>query len=144
MRIVVDTAIRALLPAVNDPTTAVHALDELEILVRELAGRDLEASLAQDDAGTVRLVWRAPGWADVLDLAFDEIRHNGAGSLQVVRRLRAALEDLLDATPDARHGAIREQLTRLDAAVLGAFGEESPERALAQVADRTGLGLPRR
>ena len=73
MRIVVDLTIRALSPAINDPTTAVQGLDVLGVLVRELAGRDLEASLARDAAGEVRLVWRSPSWEDVLDLAFDEI-----------------------------------------------------------------------
>jgi uncharacterized membrane protein len=144
MRIVVDTAIRALSLAVNDPTTAVHALDVLEVLVRELAGRELDASLARDDSGGLRLVWRTPGWDDVLDLAFDEIREYGASSVQVCRRLRAVLEDLLAATPDRRHAGIEEQLRQLDAAVFRAFPERSPERELARVADRTGLGLARR
>ncbi len=143
IRIVVDTAIRALSPAVNDPTTAVHALDVLEVLVAELAGRDLDASLARDGAGAVRVVWHSPSWDDVLDLAFDEIRGYGANSLQVARRLRAVLEDLLASTPPQRHAALREQLARLDAAVLTAYPAGSPERALAQVADRMGLGLGR-
>ena len=144
IRIVVDTAIRALSPAVNDPTTAVQALDVLEVLVRELAARDLEASLARDASGTLRLVWRSPGWDDLLDLAFDEIRGYGASSLQVCRRLRAVLEDLLAATPASRHAGIREHLRRLQADVLTGFPEGSPERELAQVPDRTGLGLARR
>ena len=143
IRIVVDTAIRALSPAVNDPTTAVHALDVLEVLVAELAGRDLDASLARDGAGAVRVVWHSPSWDDVLDLAFDEIRGYGANSLQVARRLRAVLEDMLASTPPQRHAALREQLARLDAAVLTAYPAGSPERALAQVADRMGLGLGR-
>jgi len=144
MRIVVDTAIRALSPAINDPTTAVHALDVLEVLVRELAGRDLELSLARDGAGDVRLVWRSPSWEDVLDLAFGEIRHYGAGSMQICRRLRAVLEDLLASTPRQRHPAIEAQLTRLDASVHGAFPAGSPELETALAADRTGLGLARR
>ena len=143
MRIVVDTTIRALSPAINDPTTAVQGLDVLGVLVRELAGRDLEASLVRDAAGEVRLVWRSPSWEDVLDLAFDEIRHYGAGSIQICRRLRALLDDLLTATPPERHAAIEAQLRRLDAAVLGAFPAGSPELETALVADRTGLGLAR-
>jgi hypothetical protein len=57
------------LAAVNDPTTAVHALDALDVLLRELAARDLDGSQACDRGGTVRLVWRTPSWADLLDLA---------------------------------------------------------------------------
>ena len=144
MRIVVDTAIRALSPAINDPTTAVHALDELEMLVRELAGYDLDGSLARDEAGQVRLVWRSPRWDDLLDLAFEEIREYGASSVQICRRMRAVLEDLLASTPDVRHAAINAHLRRLDATLRSAFPEGSPERETALVADRTGLGLGRR
>ena len=144
MRIVVDTAIRALSPAINDPTTAVQALDVLEVLVRELSGRDLEASLARDAAGDVRLVWPTPSWDDVLDLAFEEIRDYGAQSVQICRRLRAVLEDLLASTPPERHRAIETRLRRLDAAVQSAFPEGSPELATAMVADPTGLGRARR
>jgi uncharacterized membrane protein len=144
MRIVVDTAIRALSPAVNDPTTAVQALDVLEVLVRELSGRDLEASLARDAAGDVRLVWPSPSWDDVLDLAFAEIRHYGADSIQICRRVRVVLQDLLATTPAERHPAIEAQLQGLDAAVPSTFPDGSPEQATAMAADPTGLGRVRR
>ena len=111
--------------------------------LRELAGRDLDASLARDAAGDVRLVWPSPSWEDVLDLAFAEIRLYGAGSIQICRRLRAVLDDLLASTPAERHPAIEAQLLRLDAAVLSAFPDGSPEQATAMAADPTGLGLAR-
>ena len=143
LRIIVDTAIRALSPAVNDPTTAVQGIDVLEVMVREIAARDLEASVARDAAGNVRLVWRTPGWGDVLDLAFDEIRTYGAGSVQICRRLRAALEDLRAATAPSRHALIDVHLARLDASIASAHPAGSPERELAEIADRMGIGLRR-
>lgn len=143
IRIIVDTAIRALSPAVNDPTTAVHALDALEVIVREMAARDLERRTASDPGGAVRLVWRSSGWADTLDLAFDEIRAYGAPSVQVCRRLRALLEDLHAGTPAVRHAAVDEHLARLDASIAETFPPGSPELTLARVADRMGLGLAR-
>jgi uncharacterized membrane protein len=143
LRIIVDTAIRALSPAVNDPTTAANALDVLELVVRELAGRDLEASVARGPDGAVRVAWRSPSWPDLLDLAFDEIRSYGASSLQIARRLRAVLEDLRATTPPLRHPALDAQLDLLDAAVRAVHPEGSPERAAAQRADRLGLGLSR-
>lgn len=143
MRIIVDTAIRALSPAVNDPTTAVQGLDVLEVIVRELAGRDLDASFALDRGGEPRLVWRSPSWADVLDLAFDEIRAYGASSIQICRRMRAALGDLRASTAPLRHPLLDEHLARLDAAVAAAHADGSPDLALALVADRTGIGLAR-
>ncbi len=144
MRIVVDTAIRALSPAVNDPTTAVQGLDVLEPIVRELAGRDLGASFARGAGGAVRLVWPSPGWEDVLDLAFEEIRDYGASAVQICRRMRAALEDLRASSAPIRHAGIDTQLARLDASVAAAHGSDSPEAALARAADRTGIGLRRR
>jgi uncharacterized membrane protein len=144
MRIVVDTAIRALSPAVNDPTTAVQGIDVLEPIVRELAGRDLDASFVRGADGPVRLTWPSPDWEDVLDLAFDEIRAYGASAVQICRRMRAALEDLRATSTPSRHGAIDAQLARLDAAVVAAHGDDSPEAEVARVADRTGIGLARR
>jgi uncharacterized membrane protein len=143
LRIIVDTAIRALSPAVNDPTTAVHALDVLEPFVRDLAGRDLEASVARGPDGTARLAWRSPSWPDLLELAFSEIRFYGASSVQIARRLRAVLEDLRAATPPVRHPALDAQLALLDASVGAVHPAGSPEYAAARVADRLGLGLTR-
>jgi uncharacterized membrane protein len=140
IRIIVDTAIRALSPAVNDPTTAVHAIDALEPMIGQLAARDLEPRHLDREA-TTPLVWRAPSWEDFLDLAFEEIRAYGRDSIQVCRRLRAALTDLRASTPHARHAAIDARLARLDKTVQLAHPSASPDRALAAVADRTGLGL---
>ena len=82
--------------------------------------------------------------ADVLDLAFDEIREYGADALQVSRRMRAVLQDLRATTAPPRHAELDAHLARLDSAVMRAFPEGSPGRDTALVADRTGLGLARR
>jgi uncharacterized membrane protein len=143
IRMIVDTAIRALSPAVNDPTTAVHAIDALEVIVRELACRDLEDSFALDEQGVTRVAWPTPGWSDLLGLAFDEIRFYGAGAVQVMRRLRAALEDLRAATPLERHPAIETHLAWLEETVRRTVAPGSAEEAIAAQADRLGLGLAR-
>ena len=111
--------------------------------MRELAARDLGASLMLDLAGEVRVVWRAASWDEMLELAFGEIRSYGAPSVQVCRRLRAALEDLLSVTPAPRHPALEEQLERLDATLMRTYPAGAPELALSAGADRTGLGLVR-
>jgi uncharacterized membrane protein len=143
IRIIVDTAIRALSPAVNDPTTAVQAIDALEVIVRELAARDLEAPYARDRNGIVRVRWPAPDWDDLLDLAFDEIRAYGASSVQICRRLRAALADLRTSTPELRHGLIDVHRGRLAATIALAFPADSPDLPLARETDRMGLGRAR-
>jgi uncharacterized membrane protein len=75
IRLLVDIAIKALSPAVNDPTTAVQALDQIEDLLLRLGSRRLEIGALHDRAGTLRLVVPYPTWDDFLALAFDEIRY---------------------------------------------------------------------
>jgi uncharacterized membrane protein len=144
IRIIVDIAIRALSAAINDPTSAVQAIDALEPLIGELAARNLERSHALDSEAATRLVWRAPSWEDFLDLAFEEIRAYGRNSIQVCRRLRAALENLRAHTPPERRGAIEVHLARLGATVQLTYPSGSPDRSLAAVPDRIGLGLAQR
>ena len=73
MRLLVDIAIKALSPAINDPTTAVQAIDQIEDLLRRLAKCDLETCEAVDPEGIVRVIYQVPSWNDYLTLAFDEI-----------------------------------------------------------------------
>lgn len=109
-RQLVDIAERALSPSLNDPTTAVQALDRLGQLMLLLADRDIPAPARRDDDGVVRVVLPRPGWDDYVHLAFDEIRHHSEGSLQVSARLHAVLTALADAVPDERRPAIEDQL----------------------------------
>jgi uncharacterized membrane protein len=139
IRTIVDIALRALSPAVNDPTTAVQALDALESLLLRLAGRDLGGGHFHDTAGRVRVVYPAPDWDDLLDLACTEIRHYGAGAHQATRRLRALLVGLIEEAPSMRHAAVHAQLALLDDAVSRAHPDPA-ERAIARVADHVGLG----
>lgn len=144
IRAIVDIALRALSPAVNDPTTAVQALDGIDSLLSELGSRDLLSRAAVTDShGTLRLVYPTPSWADLLDLSLTEIRHYGASSPQIPRRLRALLEGLLATTPEARHADLGEQLGRLDAAVREAYPDPD-QRAFAARPDILGIGGGRR
>lgn len=93
-RQLVDIAERALSPAVNDPTTAVQAIDVLHDLLRMLAVRELPTGCWRDGAGHPRLVVPQYRFADFLDLAVGEIWHYGAGAAQVPARLAAMLADL--------------------------------------------------
>ena len=95
-RIIVDIAAKALSPAINDPTTAVLALDQIHRLLREVAGRQLDKGRVCDAAGKLRLAYRTPDWDDFVGLAVTEIRHFGRDSFQIVRRMRAMLESLIE------------------------------------------------
>ena len=142
IRAIVDTGLRALSPAVNDPTTAVQALDGLETLLIALAGRDLQRGRIADAEGRLRLLYPTPRWVELLDLAITEIRHYGADTPQIARRLRSLLLTLRATSPDLRHEAIDDQLARLDTAVQAAYPDPT-ERAHAQTPDHLGLGASR-
>jgi len=143
LRILVDIAIRALSPAINDPTTAVQAIDQIEDLLRRLNRIGLDSAHIRDSAGDLRLVLLLPSWEDYVALAFDEIRQYGATSIQVVRRLRSALAALVDTAPNAaRADVARRYLEQLDLGVdHSAFDTQDRHKALQE--DRQGLGLSR-
>jgi uncharacterized membrane protein len=137
-RQLVDIAEKALSPAINDPTTAVQCIDRLHDLLRRVAVRPMPSGRWGDDQGNLRLLVPQPTWDDYVHLAFDEIRHFGIASLQIPRRLRAALVDLKVAAPVERHGVLDSQLAALDAAVAREYGVPE-ERAMASGADPQGL-----
>jgi len=143
LRLLVDIGIRALSPAVNDPTTAVQTLDEIEDLLHRICTRNLEAGQFRDHRGVLRLVVPTPTWEDFLSLGFDEIRFFGATSLQVMRRLRAALFNLEAIAPPSRQGAIRRYIEHLDLTAKSAI-RDSEDLTTALQQDRQGLGLSRR
>ena len=93
LRVLVDVAIRALSPAVNDPTTATQVIDHLEDTVALLGatpGLDGRWEFHDED-DRLRVVMPAQRWEDFLALGVTEIREYGATSIQVMRRLRAML-----------------------------------------------------
>lgn len=144
LRLLVDIAIKALSPAINDPTTAVQALDQIEDLLRRLGRRALDAGCVMDEQGVLRLIFPTPTWEDYLSLAFDEIRQYGVGSVQVTRRLRSALLGLMDSVTEAeRKEVVRRYLQHLNLAVEHSV-LDAEDRAMALQEDRQGLGLSRR
>ena len=142
IRLLVDIAIRALSPAINDPTTAVQALDQIEDLLRRLGGRRLEIGAIHDGQCDLRLVTPHPSWEDFLALAFDEIRVYGASSVQVMRRMKALANDLIDFLPEERRKPVLRQQRRLNATIARSF-ETAEEKREASVEDRQGLGVTR-
>jgi uncharacterized membrane protein len=143
LRLLVDIAIRALSPAVNDPTTAVQALDQIEDLLRRLAICRIDAGYAHDQDGVLRVIYPMPTWGDYLSLAFDEIRQFGVTSVQVMRRLRTALVGIAEtAGTPGRAAQVVAYLQHLDR-VVEQSQLDTTDRVMARREDRQGLGLSR-
>lgn len=138
-RVIVDIAIRALSPAINDPTTAVMSIDQIHRLLLKLGRRDLGDGRIRDSAGQLRLAFPTPNWEDFVSLGVTEIRLCSGVSIQVLRRLRAMIDQLLEVLPAHRHEPLRAQLLLLDEAVDLNFPSELDRKA-ARTADYQGLG----
>jgi uncharacterized membrane protein len=141
LRLLVDIAIRALSPAINDPTTAVQAIDQIEDLLTRLAQCHLEIGAYRNSNGELRLVVPFPAWEDLLRLGLDEICSCGATSVQVMRRMNALMGDLIPHVPEERRPAIRYWQRRLESTVARSF-PDGEERMEASKEDRQGLGVP--
>ncbi|MGH8869147.1 MAG: DUF2254 domain-containing protein [Actinomycetes bacterium] len=142
LRILVDIAIRALSPAVNDPTTAIQLVDHVEEVIGVVGASPRPGQLAlADDEGRLRVLVPEHSWEQYLRLAVTEIRLYGKTSVQVCRRLRALLEDLCDKVPAAHRAAVEAELARLDATVERSF-DDPAERDFARTRDRQGIGGP--
>jgi uncharacterized membrane protein len=140
LRIIVDIAIRALSPAVNDPTTATQMINYLGAVLTDVGARELGSyGTLLDAGGHLRLAFRMRTWDDYLDLAVSEIRQYGRGSPQVCRRLRAMLADLEDTVLPVNRPAVRRELEVLDRTVRLSFGDDA-EQAFALGRDRQGIG----
>jgi len=138
-RVIVDIAAKALSPAINDPTTAVLALDQIHRLLRAVAARQLDTGRVHDEAGQLRLAYRTPDWENFVSLAITEIRQFGRGSIQIVRRMRAMLENLIEVVPPQRAVLLRAELELLDRGVVHDF-RDSEDRVRAAAADSLGVG----
>ncbi|GGQ82090.1 DUF2254 domain-containing protein [Streptomyces flaveolus] len=134
-----DIALRALSDAINDPTTAVHALDRVVQILAALCRRPLDAVVHRDRHGVVRLVQPVPGWAELVDLGFTEVRGCAAGKPQVTRRMLAGLDDLVRLAPPERC----EPLLRHRELLRQAVERVTPapaDRSFALRPDRQGIG----
>lgn len=140
LRLVVDIAIKALSPAINDPTTAVQALDQIEDLLLRLGRCDLDIDEICDEEGELRVIASFPDWEDFLRLGLDEIRFYGGTSVQVMRRMNALIHNLLEVLPPARHAALKYWEERLVGTVERSFSDHA-EKKDASMADRQGLGI---
>jgi uncharacterized membrane protein len=104
-----DIAIKALSPGINDPTTATICVDRLaEALVR-LADRGRPREVRTGTDGAVRVVLHGPPFDRLVGVAFDQIRHYGAGDATVAAHLATTLGRVAALAPPARRAPLRAQ-----------------------------------
>jgi len=141
IRVMVDIAIRALSPAVNDPTTAVQVLDHLGETLRLVGATPVSRRGVSPESLTSGVIMPVRTWPDFLALGITEIREYGATSIQVTRRLRALLEELGELVLPENRAAVDAEVLRLEATVTTSYADGVDlDRAMAP--DHQGIGGP--
>lgn len=113
-QLLVDIALRALSPALNDQTTALEAIEAIDCLLTPIALRDLDIGRTCDDDRHLRVMVRVPSWEEYLELALGDVARAGGHHVAVVARLTQLVDDLIAVAPPARHAALvvwRDQLS---------------------------------
>jgi len=97
---IVDIALKAISPAVNDPTTAINCVDQLSRILIRFASRDMPDPVLYDLQGVTRISIRWMDFERMLDSAFEQIRMYSKTDIPVSLRLLRAYGDIAAATPD--------------------------------------------
>lgn len=105
IRQIVDIALKALSPGVNDTTTAVVCIDYLGAILAEVAGRRIDPHFRSHD-GDVRVIARSATFESLVRGAFDQIRDVAADNTAIYLRLLNALETVIQRTTTTRRKAV--------------------------------------
>ncbi|HSN79962.1 MAG TPA: DUF2254 domain-containing protein [Rhodoferax sp.] len=111
IRQIVDMAMRALSPGVNDTTTAVMCIDYLTAILSRLALRNIPSPHRLED-GALRVITVGQTFESLVSESFDQIRNNAAGNVAVMLRLLGAIHTIASLTSQPlRRQVLREQIT---------------------------------
>jgi uncharacterized membrane protein len=132
---IVDIALKAISPAVNDPSTAISCVDQLSrIIIRFASRQPLEESI-YDPPGVVRVHVAWIGFARLLDAAFEQIRMYSKSDVAVSLRLLRALGDIAASTPDPDYRRLLAQRgLRTVAGCAERLGEDEMQELRARLA----------
>jgi uncharacterized membrane protein len=110
VRQLVEVAVRALSPSLNDPFTAIAVIDRLASALESLASRAPPRSEFRDSDGRLRVVSSRTGFADFFDAALSPIRRAAAGHVIVLVRLACRMADLFAIVPPSNREPILKHL----------------------------------
>jgi len=133
---IVDIALKALSPGINDPTTAVTCLDYLTGILRHLGGRTIPSRFRSGPDGRTRMIARRTDFGRMADLCFRQIRRYGAADATVCLALLQCIERVAHVVTDGEwRQVLREQAER---AASSAERELQDESDRAEVRARAG------
>jgi uncharacterized membrane protein len=130
---IVDIALKAISPAVNDPTTAISCVDQLSRILIRFASREPQDSFLYDPPGVIRVNIPWIGFSGLLESAMEQIRMYSKGDVAVSLRLLRALGDIAASTPDPR---LRVDLVDVGRRIVAGCAERLNEEEMATLRAR--------
>jgi uncharacterized membrane protein len=127
---IVDIALRAISPAVNDPSTAISCVDQLSRILIRFASREEPASRLYDPPGMLRVSMLWPGFDRLVEAAFDQIRLYSRADLAVSLRMLRALGDIASTIPDS---AVQKGLAERGRRIVAGCAEKFDEDELGEL-----------
>ena len=137
LRQLTDVANKALSPGINDPTTAIHAIDHISVVLCQLAGCELGPVEHTGDDGA-RVVVNRPDLEHLIEMSLTQIRRYGAGDPLVVARLYQLLDELAWNVTPADLVLVERERKRLDATTASADFDDVSRARLAAISARVG------
>jgi uncharacterized membrane protein len=139
---IVDIALKAISPAVNDPTTAISCVDQLSRILIRFASREQPESLLFDPPGVVRVAIKWIDFERLLDSAFEQIRMYAKGDLAVSLRLLRALNDIAIGAPPKHRRALVEFGRRIVSGCAAELAEDEMARLRVRLTALEGARAP--
>jgi uncharacterized membrane protein len=140
---IVDIALKAISPAVNDPSTAISCVDQLSRVLIRFAAREESSSLLCDPPGVVRVSIMWTNFGRMLDSAFEQIRLYSQTDLAVSLRMMRALNDIAGTTPDPEdRRTLVERGRRIVEGCAEKLGEHEMKELRARLAGLEKLLIP--
>jgi uncharacterized membrane protein len=133
IRQIVDVALKALSPGINDTTTAISCVDYLASILARLAARRIESPF-RSEGGQLRVISRGPTFSGLLGAAFDQIRQNAEGNVAVLVRLHQVLATVAGQTTDEQRLSDLRQQAALVAETAERSVPSAHDRAMIQAA----------
>jgi uncharacterized membrane protein len=130
---IVDIALRAISPAVNDPSTAINCVDQLSRILVRFGSRQEPISLHYDPPGLLRVSIPWPGFDRVVDTAFDQIRLYSQSDVAVSLRILRALDDVATTVSDP---VAKQKLVGRARRIVAGCAEKLDEGELCELRQR--------
>jgi uncharacterized membrane protein len=132
IRQLVEIALRALSPGINDPYTACAVIDRLTVSINILLSRNRIPGFWRDDKEKMRICFPVSDFSSVIDASFDEIRRAGASMPSILIRLIDRYSQLMPKADAANRREIRRHIELVRKTGLRGLQDTADRKELEQ------------